>query len=486
MTLTAILATRGRSQLLLPTIERTLAHMALPETRLVIAVDHDDAATIAALAGITDQRVIISVMQREDTLGEKYNNRVPVAPADVYLVMVDYAPMATPAFDRLILDAARAFPDGIGVIYGNRLPNLSFPEINAVTHRLVDLMGGIYPPYFPYWFVDHWLDDLARMIGRIAVAEVRHDGSRRPGTQEMREPAFWASFYDDLAPLRRRQAREILEAPDFCDEPWRKSMLIAGWGLIEERARIINTHVRASVVAASPLPHDLRYRRVKAQAAATLRQLSSSRNQGSGKQLPAPWPMSPDISRLAAQLDTPWGQQNPDEMAWLLEMLRGAGSVLEIGSCFGRSLEHFAAVLRPGAVIRSIDLGRSEEWLPGIDTTISLKRVITELQAKGFDAACLIASSRSLEAHQWAMNSGPYDLLFIDGDHSYEGALSDWKTYAPMARLVAFHDIAHSEHGVAKLWAELKAEGLRVHEKIASGMGMGVVVMAETPLQAAE
>ena len=272
MKLSIILATRGRPHLLIPTIETTRAHIHRTDTNLVIAVDHDDEPTIQCLAGIVDPQIVVSVMPREDTLGEKYNNRVPVAPADVYLVMVDYAPMATPGFDARILEAARVFPDGIGVIYGSKLPNLSFPEINAVTHGLVELMGGIYPPYFPYWFVDHWLDDIAKMIGRLAVADVVHNGSQRPGTMEMREPAFWASFYDDLAPLRRRQAEEIMAAPDFADEPWRKDMLRSGWALIEARGRMINGNVRASVQGTS-LTHDARYARVKAQATALLRHL---------------------------------------------------------------------------------------------------------------------------------------------------------------------------------------------------------------------
>lgn len=57
------------------------------------------------------------------------------------------------------------------------------------------------------------------------------------------------------------------------------------------------------------------------------------------------------------------------------------------------------------------------------------------------------------------------DLLFIDGDHSYEGVKEDYLTYAPLVRpggLVAFHDIVQHapESGceVKRFWDEIKAK----------------------------
>ncbi len=265
MSLSIILATRGRPQLLLPTVRRTLTNIKRPDTKLVIAVDADDKPTLAAHARGELEGTIVSVLPREDSLGEKYNNRMAVAPADVYLVMVDYAEHITPGFDQKLLDAASVFPDRIGVIY-NHLANRSFPEINAVTHRMAELMGGIYPPHFSFWFVDHWLDDIARLTDRIAFCDVRIDASRRPGTMERREPYWWATFFDALWPERATIATRII---DVLEEPaWRKRLLKERFPLSQQRSQRINNVVRGmDWNSIDPdVDIDARYTRIKARA----------------------------------------------------------------------------------------------------------------------------------------------------------------------------------------------------------------------------
>src|ERR1700752_2031883 len=117
MKLSIILATRKRPDLLPWTIDQTLRNIVLPDTKLVIAVDDDDTETAGFVPH--EPRVIWSVEPREDSLGTKYNRVLKVASAEVYLVMVDYAPHVTPGLDQKILRAAKLFPDGIGVVYNH-------------------------------------------------------------------------------------------------------------------------------------------------------------------------------------------------------------------------------------------------------------------------------------------------------------------------------------------------------------------------------
>lgn len=268
MRLTVAIATRGRPRLLEQTLEVTLANAALTSTRVVVAADEDDRATVEVAEKFVgrSEQVVASVSPRPDTIAAKWNRAVTAAPADAYLAGTDYAPQGTPGFDLKILETVKLFPDQIGVVYG-RMANPSFSEVIAVSHGLVELTGGkIYHEMFPYWFTDHWLDEVAKMIGRVAFADVRLAPFIKPGTQEMREPAFWACFFDALAPRRVAEAREIILSPRFEEPPWRKRLLLGHHVPIQERSVMINNWVRGLSWDRKLALDDPRYVRIKGRA----------------------------------------------------------------------------------------------------------------------------------------------------------------------------------------------------------------------------
>lgn len=272
------LATRGRPQQVIETIRRSTPNFALANTLMMVQVDDDDLETINAFNHqALDERVRVNVKPREDTIAGKWN-RALTEPADLYLVAADDDPYITPGYDARLLEAASLFPDGIGMVYG-RMANASFSGVVAPTRGFCDKLGHIFPELFPYWFVDHWTDDVARLIGRLAFADVQTDQSRAGKTQEMREPGWWATFFDAGYLMRRKIARDIIDAPDFQEPEWRKEMLRKHSPLIEFRSRWINDNVRANsrqFEAWSGLnTKDERYQRVRQVAIAMVPHLLS-------------------------------------------------------------------------------------------------------------------------------------------------------------------------------------------------------------------
>jgi cephalosporin hydroxylase len=86
-----------------------------------------------------------------------------------------------------------------------------------------------------------------------------------------------------------------------------------------------------------------------------------------------------------------------------------------------------------------------------------------------------------------ALNGKVVDVLFIDGDHQYEGVKKDYELYSPLVRsggLIAFHDIVKSKWhesrniGVPKLWDELKkANSIEIcHDKDKKECGIGILI----------
>jgi hypothetical protein len=162
-----------------------------------------------------------------------------------------------------------------------------------------------------------------------------------------------------------------------------------------------------------------------------------------------------------SQVGGPRCEQHKRELDWFLGRLPEASRVLVIGSRNG-GLEH--QLERRGHSTVSIDMA------PQPDNAVS---------------HMIIGSSTDPEVQCKAKDAGPFDVVFIDGDHSYAGAKADWEfaqTLCP--RIIAFHDIAdaykHRREGchVDPLWAEIKATHQTDEKIVGCGWGgIGVVIL---------
>lgn len=275
MKLVASLATRGRPQQMIETLKRHMACLSRPDTKMIVQADADDLATVTALsAAELDPRVSVNVKPREDTIAAKWNRGLS-EPADIYLCAADDDPYVTMDLDGKIIKAAETqLPeDRIGMIYG-RMANASFPGVIAYTAQWAQAFGYLQPEHFPYWFADHWTDDLGRIIGRIAFADVTTDQSKAGKTQELREPWWWATWFDAGYLHRRSVAHKVINSVAFEAAPWHKTMLLAHHPLIEFRSRWVNETVRGQSKQLEGMSgltlKDARYQRSKQAAIAML------------------------------------------------------------------------------------------------------------------------------------------------------------------------------------------------------------------------
>ena len=170
---------------------------------------------------------------------------------------------------------------------------------------------------------------------------------------------------------------------------------------------------------------------------------------------------------MSMVLDNAFAHQNPSEIGWLLRKLGGMESFLEIGSAYGHTLAMMALMGMKGAKVCSIDAGLAPN---------ELKDTLEKLQRGGYNCHLYQGDSKSLGAVTFAEKHAPFDFIFIDGDHSYEGVKADWENYRKFSKMIGFHDIAHPHHDVSKLWAEIK-EKHKTDEVVLSNMGIGVVYL---------
>jgi predicted O-methyltransferase YrrM len=159
-------------------------------------------------------------------------------------------------------------------------------------------------------------------------------------------------------------------------------------------------------------------------------------------------------------------KQIPSELMALGEILaaRRPKHALEIGTALGGTLFFLTRLADPQATIISVDLpggefgggyGSIRAWL--------YKRFARH----GQRLQLLRGDSHSMDMLnrvKAALGGQALDYLFIDGDHTYEGAKRDFELYAPLVcpgGIIALHDIANhpSASGceVSRFWNQVKS-----------------------------
>jgi len=181
--------------------------------------------------------------------------------------------------------------------------------------------------------------------------------------------------------------------------------------------------------------------------------------------------------------------QNIDELAKFVELLRGENVTryLEIGAKHGGSLRAVGMALPPSSRLVCVDLPFGT--IKRAKSQPDLLSVQDELQKAGHEVHVIWGDSTDGHVVEQVRKFAPYDAVLIDANHTLPYVTQDWQNYGPMARIVAFHDIAWKRDKwdpaidyhpieVPKLWNAIKQEHRHVEIELDGGgrdNGIGVV-----------
>jgi predicted O-methyltransferase YrrM len=169
------------------------------------------------------------------------------------------------------------------------------------------------------------------------------------------------------------------------------------------------------------------------------------------------------------------------ELLDFLALVRSAKPqrVLEIGTAEGGMLFLLAWASSPGAHVLSLDIQKYDA---------ARLRLYRGFGRRGQHLDVLHADSHLDDTRREVekfFRDHLLDVLFIDGDHSYDGVREDYQRYSPLVRpggLVAFHDIVEgrpeTSGDVPRFWREIRSSLVEPLELVESwdqgGFGIGV------------
>jgi predicted O-methyltransferase YrrM len=195
-----------------------------------------------------------------------------------------------------------------------------------------------------------------------------------------------------------------------------------------------------------------------------------------------------DLINVNVQAAPMTASQRYDELMPLLDKVEDLRPrfVCEIGTSAGGTLYLLTRASRDDALIISVDLAIPPHTRAARAKLAGKRQRLVSIEGDSHGAETKDAVVRELGGNR-------LDVLFIDGDHSYDGVRADFELYAPLVRpggIVALHDVNsdfRARHGletpsisgeVPRYWNELKRDH-RTEELIADaeqdGFGIGVV-----------
>jgi cephalosporin hydroxylase len=156
-----------------------------------------------------------------------------------------------------------------------------------------------------------------------------------------------------------------------------------------------------------------------------------------------------------------------------------------------------------GTTILLSRVAESVQWLAGVDLLVKNKPRIRRMSPPAQTVVLIDGPSTARRTYDRvirSLNGALLDVLFIDGDHSYEGVRADYERYKHLVRaggFIAFHDICEDHltrygrftgayaGGVPILWRKIRGASNKMLEFVddseQDGCGIGVIQVSAEP-----
>src|SRR5262249_23234449 len=206
--ISVLIPSRGRPDKLARCVASLGCH---PNVEIIVGLDTDDATSPEAARALRDQFGIEPMVgPRAKTLGALVNDLAARSAGKYLFFLGDDNVLGSPDWPARILRAARALPRRYGVLYPRCMLHPGFATLPIISRATYRRLGYYMVPYFPFWFIDTWWDEIGELMG--AKIEVDLDALQIDGkgeTHGLINLKFWADFFDATRPMRIKDATTL-------------------------------------------------------------------------------------------------------------------------------------------------------------------------------------------------------------------------------------------------------------------------------------
>lgn len=204
-----LVPTRGRPEKIKRLLESLGQHK---NVEVIVGVDDDDMAMLTAEPWATAPFHKVITGPRHQTLGALFNTLAAEAKGSWLMAMGDDYVMETEGWPKILLNCGKQMPHNVGVMFARDPLHPNFPTIFCIHRNTYSKVGYFAAPFFPYWFVDTWWDEIAELTGiklEMPIDVSCPDG--RGETQGLRDFPFWLQVFNSARPMRVKDAMAMLK-----------------------------------------------------------------------------------------------------------------------------------------------------------------------------------------------------------------------------------------------------------------------------------